>query len=225
MISEPELVGDPPGRAGDRVGGAEPVRRARSGEGGPRGRWWWALGGALAASAVWAGTLAVQERFSESAPPLAYRQTGNLCQEAPLATLGKLLGTFDPGRPTHAESPALDWAYCGYGTEWSEGSGSVQGRLLVELHRLDDPEPVFGVGTGLDPEMRTGGSADVQEVPGLGERALLTRHVAAPQLQVLDGGAVFTLALQSFGDGEWDEDAVAVAMIEDVRQLMARLHR
>ncbi|MEU8463745.1 hypothetical protein [Streptomyces sp. NPDC029003] len=225
MISEPELEAGRPGQPGEPAGEAEPVRRARSGERGPRARWWWALGGALAASAVWAGTLAVQERFGGSAPPVAYRQAENLCREAPLATLGKLLGTFDSGRPTHAESPALDWSYCGLGTEWSEDGGSVQGRLLVELHRRDDPEAVFGVGTGLDPELRAGGLAEVQEVPGLGERALFTRHVVAPQLQVLDGGAVFTLALQSFGNGSWDEDAVAAAMIEDVRALMARLHR
>ncbi|MEU8778775.1 hypothetical protein [Streptomyces sp. NPDC048606] len=237
MISEPELEGEwPPQRAaaGTR-GGAEgpagpdgpegpdgPGRPLRA----PRRPWAWALGGAVAASALWAGFLTVQDRFTTAAPPpeVAYRHSEDLCEDAPLSAIGALTGRFERGRPKHGEDPRVDWSYCGTGTQWNEGGAGYEVRVQVELHKKVDPEPEFGAGPSGDPEAGSG-LIEVQEVPGLGERALFDRNVTAPRLRVLDGGAVFTLTLQEYRDGgdPLDEDAVTSAMIEDVRTLMKRL--
>ncbi|MET9604671.1 hypothetical protein ABZZ17_06330 [Streptomyces sp. NPDC006512] len=240
MISEPELEGEwtsdrpaevarPPGAgAGDGAGDGA-GNGAGDGPDGGRGTgrpWLWALGGAVLASAVWAGTLVAQDRFSNG-PPIAYRHAEDLCKEAPMKALGGVAGGFDDSRPAHGEGPALDWAYCGLSTRWDEGRVSYQAQLMVELHKKTDPGTEFGAGPGGDPD-RSRELVEVQQVPGLGERALFYRHVDVPRLQVLDGGAVFTLSVATWretDEPEPDEDAVTAAMIEDVRALMARLKK
>ncbi|MFD8288977.1 hypothetical protein ACFV2B_12280 [Streptomyces lavendulae] len=229
MISEPELVGEwSAGRPAEEAG-PDPAPPPPS-RGGGRTPWWWALGGAALASVVWAGALAVQERSAEAGPPIRYRHAQNLCDEAPLKMLGALGGSIDGRRPKHGESPAQDWAYCSIGTSGGDGRPAYEHQIVVELHKKLDPEPEFGAGPGLEPGMRPL-SAEVEQVPGLGERALMSTAVGWPQLQVLDGGAVFTLTSRWYAvDGpdsaqEPDEDAVKAAMIEDMRVLMARLRR
>ncbi|MGW0390313.1 hypothetical protein ACWDYJ_05300 [Streptomyces sp. NPDC003042] len=222
MISEPELEGE---WSSDRP--AELARPPAPGERlrGPRAPWLWALGGAVLASAVWAGALVVRERYADAGPPIAYRHAEDLCKEEPLKALGGLAGGFESGRPIHGESPAPDWSYCELDTQTSGVSYHAQ--LLVELHKKTDPEPEFGAGPGFDVG---GGRAlvEVRQVPGLGERALFFPHIVVPRLQVVDGGAVFTLTAQTWaddGEPEPDEDAVTAAMIEDMRVLMARLRK
>ncbi|MET8753919.1 hypothetical protein ABZW32_28030 [Streptomyces sp. NPDC004667] len=229
MISEPELEGEWP--AGRSAGEARPdAPPASPPSGGGRVPWRWALGGAVLASMVWAGALVAQERSAEAGPPIRYRHAENLCDEAPLKTLGAIGGSVDGRRPKHGESPAQDWAYCAIGMSGTDGQPAYEHQVVVELHRKRDPGPEFGTGPGLEPGMRPVGG-EVEQVPGLGERALMTTVVGWPQLQVLDGGAVFTLTSRWFAmDGpgsaqEPDEDAVKAAMIEDMRQLMARLRR
>lgn len=131
------------------------------------------------------------------------------------------------GPPRHGESPALDWAYCSYNTARSEGRASYLGQVLVELHKKTDPEPEFGTGPVLSPFMEMQ-PVNVEQVPGLGDAALMSGPVKSPQLKVLDGGAVFTLTVQWWGedgDVETDGDALRAAMIEDMRALMARLRK
>ncbi|MER5872619.1 hypothetical protein [Streptomyces sp. NPDC002044] len=226
MISEPEIDGEWDDDAGRRPGaagaaGAVPVR----------GRpWWWALGGAVAASAVWAAVLGLEDPGGEGPPPLAYRNSQDLCREAPLSALTRVAGAFGPASPSLGESPEGDWAYCSYTSSAMDTDAEevVYGaELLVELHRKTDPEAEFASGPGLAPQLRRG-AVRYEEVAGLGERALLTDSVGdqGPQLHVLDGGAVFTLSVEwSTGqDGTPpDEDAVKAAVIEDVRALMAAL--
>ncbi|MFB0628273.1 hypothetical protein [Streptomyces sp. AB3(2024)] len=237
MISEPELEGEwPAGRPAGEArpdapsASAPPPPPSSSSPGGGRVPWRWALGGMVVASVVWAGVLVVQERSSASAPPIRYRHAENLCDEAPLKMLGAMGGSIDGRRPKHGESPAQDWAYCAIGTSGGDRRPAYEHQVMVELHKKLDPGPEFGTGPGLEPGMRPVG-AEVEQVPGLGERALMTTVVGWPQLQVLDGGAVFTLTSRWFAvDGpdsaeEPDEDAVKAAMIEDMRQLMARLRR
>ncbi|MFD3807468.1 hypothetical protein ACFWTC_28560 [Streptomyces sp. NPDC058619] len=230
MISEPEIDGawDDYGSAArataagpDEVGAAAPVR----------GRpWWWALGGAVAASAVWAAVLGMADRKGQEPPPLAYRISQDLCREAPLSALARAAGVVGPTSPSLGESPAGDWAYCSY-RSYAAGSAAEEvvygAELLVELHKKADPEAEFAAGPGLTPHLRRG-AVRHEEVAGLGERALLTDSVGdqGPQLHVLDGGAVFTLSVEwSTGpdDETPDEDAIKAAMIEDVRALMAAL--
>ncbi|UQX02765.1 hypothetical protein [Streptomyces sp. RerS4] len=231
MISEPELDGAwPPERPGERawVDGADGDDGSDSSEGplrAARRPWVWALGGAVVASAVWAGFLVAQDRFSDRPPPLAYRHSEDLCEGSPLPAVSALTGRFGTGRPRHAEDPRVDWSFCGLGTEITDAGFGYEARIQVELHKKVDPEPEFGAGPNGDPDAGAG-FIEVQQVPGLGERALFDRNVMAPRLRVLDGGAVFTLTLREYRDGgeaPLDEDALTAAMIEDMRTLMRRL--
>lgn len=230
MISEPEIDG-----AWDDGGSA--AREAAAGPDGAgtaeavRGRpWWWALGGAVAASAVWAAVPGLEDRGGEGPPPLAHRVSQDLCREAPLSALARVAGALGPAAPSLGEGPAGDWAYCSYTSSAMDADAGdvVYGaELLVELHRKTDPEAEFAAGPGLTPELRRG-AVRYEEVAGIGERALITDSVGdqGPQLHVLDGGAVFTLSVDwaTGPDGAPpDDDAIKAAMIEDVRALMAVL--
>ncbi|WP_328763511.1 MULTISPECIES: hypothetical protein [unclassified Streptomyces] len=227
MISEPELAGEwgadrpyMPAQEPDA-----PRERLR----GPRRAWLWALGGAVLASAVWAGVLTVQDRFSDPAPRIAYRHVEDLCKVKLTAVSGSTAQlTGDYAR--HEEHPALDWAYCAYGTPYVDGRLSYGAEVLVQLHKKADPRTEFGAGPtglgGIGAMASSGG--EVEQVPGLGERALLTHRVGGSRLEVLDGGAVFSLTVQWYGGPEAadpDEAAVQAAMIEDVRVLMAALRK
>ncbi|MFG2980442.1 hypothetical protein ACGFYQ_04190 [Streptomyces sp. NPDC048258] len=225
MIGEPELDGEwesvqptetaQPGAVGD------PVR-------GPRRPWLWALGGALLASAVWAGTLAAQDRFTD-APRIAYRHSEDLCKEVPLTAVSGATAKLSRDIPRHAEHPALDWSACTYSADHAEGRLYFQADALVQLHKQTDPRAEFGAGPGTGAQLWDSiGIGELEQVPGLGERALLSRQARGPRLQVLDGGAVFTLHVGWFGEPnvpEPDEDAVKAAMIEDMRALMAAVKK
>ncbi|MFE2144312.1 hypothetical protein ACFXA3_21700 [Streptomyces sp. NPDC059456] len=229
MISEPELDGqwDPGRPPGPAVEPDAPRERVRVR--GPRSAWLWALGGAVAASAVWAGVLTVQDRFGDAAPRIAYRHVEDLCKlrlTAVSASTTELTGDY--GR--HEEHPALDWSYCAHGSPYTEGRLSFDAEVLVQLHKRADARTEFGAGpTGLGGvgAMASSGG-DVEQVPGLGERALLTSRVGGSRLEVLDGGAVFSLTVQWYGRpdiADPDEDAVRAAMLEDMRALMAALRK
>ncbi|MFB7980084.1 hypothetical protein [Streptomyces vinaceus] len=227
MISEPELAGewggDGPATAAEEAGA--PRERVR----GPRTAWWWALGGAVAASVVWAGVLVAQDRFGDRPPRIAYRHAEDLCKvklTAVSASTTRLAGDY----ARHEEHPALDWAYCAYGAPWGDDRLSYEAEVLVELHKKADPRAEFGAGpTGLGGRGAMASSGgEVEQVPGLGERALLTRRVGGSRLEVLDGGAAFSLTVQWYGRPDVpdpDEAAVGAAMIEDMRTLMAALRK
>ncbi|MFJ9338059.1 hypothetical protein ACIRP0_02065 [Streptomyces sp. NPDC101733] len=225
MIGPPELEGEWSGAEP-----AEPLAEPEAGAGSGRRPWRWAVGGALAASAVWAGVLLAQDRFTASGPPLAYRYVEDLCVRAPLKAVGTIGGGFGTGTFEHGQNPALKWSSCEHFVSHDARRTFAYGaRVLVELHGRTDPEPEFGERPepyGMFSE--EGLPVDPQLVPGLGERAVFTGFAQAPRITVLDGGAVFTLDVQWFRGieeerPEIDEDAVRSAMIEDVRALMARL--
>ncbi|EFL17323.1 hypothetical protein [Streptomyces sp. C] len=227
MISEPELDGDWADASPAELAG--PPARPGGREARGRAPWLWALGGAVLASAVWAGALVVQERHAAAGPPIAYRQSEQLCGEVPLKAVGAVTGNLGVGMPSHGESPALDWSHC-YSVGGRDGRlPTHDAQVLVELHRKTDPGPEFGSGPVLNLNMRSP-SVQPEQVPGLGERALFSGEESAPRLQVLDGGAVFTMRVQWWGGqdgegGDLDENAVKAAMVEDVRALMARLRK
>ncbi|MCX5194673.1 hypothetical protein OOK31_12325 [Streptomyces sp. NBC_00249] len=224
MISEPELEGEwATGRPAEDARPDAPTAPPR----GRRAPWVWALGGMVLASAVWAGTLAVRERSADAGPPIRYRHSEQLCTETPLKAVGAVAGGFGVGMPSHAESAALDWSYCFSTGGKGESPFTHEGQVLVELHKKADPEVEFGSGPDVNPYLRMP-SVPAEQVPGLGERATFTGQQDKPRLQVLDGGAVFTMTVTWWGDVEseaLDEDAVKSAMIEDMRALMARLRR
>ncbi|MFD7558142.1 MULTISPECIES: hypothetical protein [unclassified Streptomyces] len=223
MIGEPELDGE--------WSGGPPAEEARhEAPRGPAGRrlpWVWALGGALVASAVWAGLPALQDRFS-AAPRISYRHSEDLCKDAPLSGLGTLAGGFEKGRRSRGGSPALDWATCGYNSLRIPGKASYYSQVRVYLHKKTDPGPEFGTSLLIDPY----GDEELdgpQEVPGLGERALIGGAPKEPQLQVLDGGAVFTITAvwwaENGNNAEADGDALRAAMVEDARVMMEALRK
>ncbi|MFJ8012838.1 hypothetical protein [Streptomyces sp. NPDC096339] len=219
MIGEPELDGE--WRGGPPADEAQPEALRE-----PVGRrpWLWALGGAVLASAVWAGALAAQDRFA-AAPRISYRHSEDLCKEAPLKVLGSLAGGFETGMRRHGESPNLDWSFCTYNSMRIEGRASYQGEVQVDLHKKTDPGPEFGVGPGRSLYSVPG---EPEEVPGLGERALISGETTEPQLKVLDGGAVFTLTVQWWGEDDVtdvDEVALKSAMVEDMRALLTALRK
>ncbi|MCX5376182.1 hypothetical protein [Streptomyces sp. NBC_00091] len=222
MISEPELGGE--WAAGSPAELAQPPEPR---EGRPRAPWLWALGGAVLASAVWAGALVVQERYAAAGPPLAYRHSEQLCAETPLKTVGTVAGGFGVGMPSQGESAALDWSHCYSSGGREDRPFTHDAQVLVELHKKTDPEAEFGAWPELNEDLRSP-SVRPEQVPGLGERAVFSGQESAPRLQVLDGGAVFTIRVrwwtgQDGGGEDLDEDAVKAAMVEDMRALMARL--
>ncbi|MEU9148050.1 hypothetical protein [Streptomyces sp. NPDC048349] len=224
MISEPELDGEwqpeRPAEVVERGAGDGPLRRSSARP------WLWMLGGAVLASAVWAGALAAQNRFTDG-PRISYRHSEKLCRDAPLSGLGTLAGGFDEGRHRHGESPALDWSSCTYSSLRVPERASYYGRVQVDLHKKTDPGPEFGTALQLDPFLDAA-PAEPEQVPGLGERALIGGQVRAPRLQVIDGGAVFTLSAEWWAEDasvETDGDALKAAMIEDMRALMATLRK
>ncbi|MFD7836075.1 hypothetical protein [Streptomyces sp. NPDC059761] len=227
MISEPELDGE--WGTGRPATAAEEPDTPREGVRGPRRAWLWALGGAVLASAVWAGVLAAQDRFGDPAPQIAYRHAEDLCKvrlTAVSASTTQLTGDY----ARHNEHPALDWAYCAHSAPYVEGRLSYGAEISVQLHKKTDPRTEFGADPaslmGMGRMASSGG--EVEQVPGLGERALLTRRVGGSRLEVLDGGAVFSLTVEWYGGQgapDPDEDAVQAAMVEDMRALMASLRK
>ncbi|MFE9563141.1 hypothetical protein ACFYM0_18770 [Streptomyces sp. NPDC006487] len=242
MIGEPEIDGGwetasgADGTAEALPGGRELEREHVRGT---RGPWLWALAGVVASSAVWAGALAVQESFLPDVPRLGYRHSPDLCKEFDLKTVSQAAGREFEGRQSGAGMfLAQDWSYCTVSTQYEDGAMMYGAELLVELHKKGDPAPEFATGPGTDPATRMD-TDEREEVPGLGDRAVLDRQYArdGTRLMVLDGGAVFTLTVQWFhvreaaavdGNvpaGTIDENAMHAAMIEDMRTLMTKLKR
>ncbi|MFJ7202030.1 hypothetical protein ACIQWR_00630 [Streptomyces sp. NPDC098789] len=243
MISEPEAdagwttpeatgsADGPPGSpAQDLAEGPGSAGRGTS----RGGRWAWALGGAVVASALWAGSLyALGDRLD--APPMAYALPEKLCDVLKAKALTAAIGDLRSGSPTSqtSEHPAMGWAMCMMGSP-ADTDRVVNYNLWasVQLHKKTDPEPEFDVES---PWMTLRNPGDRISVPDLGERAVMARTSdgEGPELKVLDGGAVFSLSLVSVSVKVRDPGAsdtvdyapIEAAMISDMRDLMAALKK
>ncbi|WP_162688612.1 MULTISPECIES: hypothetical protein [unclassified Streptomyces] len=241
MITEPEFDGgssgspEPPGLPEAYEEGPGPLRRP----------WRWALGGALLASALWAGAWGAVAP-QDGRPPLRYALPMSLCDEAKLPALARLAETAGwEYTPRLWEHPGVDQALCMLSTPRGGSqeppaapSLAYEVQVSVTLHKLTDPAPEFGADPGGIGWIGTVRS-DPRSVPGLGERALITEAEYGKwwRLTVLDGGAVFTMDVSVWTDtgddgrvveGEGplpeppkpDTDALQAAMIDDMHTLM-----
>ncbi|MBE8478473.1 hypothetical protein [Streptomyces justiciae] len=253
MISEPEMKdgsGFGPRDSAEVVSDLverSPCRPLR------RRPWLWALGGAAAASALWAATLLLLPPANHSPDPHGYRLDQESCKSARLASLQEALapnsvpGTIGDELLRH---PALDQVHCslafqkrvadkatGQGGHWSV-TATVD--ISVALHKRTDPRDEF------DADRRVTGSGvvtadQVRPVPGLGDEAfLIAEDMGHTELRVLDGAAVVTLSLSttSYYESDADNDSADSvgegpdlpgvstywpAMISDMRELMSDL--
>ncbi|MEU7024762.1 hypothetical protein ABZ990_29595 [Streptomyces sp. NPDC046203] len=231
MISEPELVDDPgpdPAATGardtlDTQDTQDVPRRARS-----RRPWLWAVGGAVVASAVWAGGLFV---YDWAGPGLGgYRTDRDPCRVARLDGLASVLGS-EKGEgsrpPQKREHSALFRWNCS--VRLAGGPGAYDVVIDYELHRKTDPGPELDARmTDLGYE-RTEGLGDVSYVDGGGERSIT--------LVVRDGQAVLRMFVMTEGSladrgsaseddpeaPEVDPDALRTHTFADMRQLMSAL--
>ncbi|WP_030385787.1 hypothetical protein [Streptomyces sp. NRRL S-241] len=226
MITDPELGED---------WQTEPLEQAPARAGSGRERpaprpWQWALGGAVVASAVWAGGLYAFGGLSAD-PEISYRASENLCQDFAARTLGGIAGDLHKLRPVNHESSnrAVDGAVCSLSNV--EGAQDFTVTARVDLHKKADPSVEFDA-----PPLTLiahAGEVRTEAVPGLGERAAMTAIAGEQilQLKAIDGGAQFSIdvSVATFGEHHdrpaTDADAVKAAMAEDLRELIAKLRK
>ncbi|CAM5266617.1 hypothetical protein GCM10010329_02770 [Streptomyces spiroverticillatus] len=248
MITEPELVGGPDEGPGpellDTEEGPTLAERARVWRKLP---WVWAVGGAVVASALWAGGLYV---FRDQGPnQRGYVLKYGDCGDLRVPELSRVFGERNP--PADAASfhddPALVSMECTLGLRPRAGvrpGDTVVDvvTLTVEQHRRTDPGPEFAVRSkraavyapGLGDELPLG------EVRGLGDRAYYGSGAvdgfAWSQLSVLDGGVVLSLSVQptvqrpegadNGPSGEPDLSGVREkVLVADMRSLMEQLKK
>ncbi|MFI5760133.1 MULTISPECIES: hypothetical protein [unclassified Streptomyces] len=251
MITEPEFDG---GSSGLPL--PEPLEgpEGPGGPGGPQGYggspygrpWRWALGGALLASALWAGAWWAATPQDHS-PPLRYALPQSLCDAAKLPAVARLAENSGwEYTPRLWEHPGVDRTMCMLRTPPVDSEGperwlAYEAQVSMEQHKRTDPAAEFGADPGAVGWIGLG-RPDLRSVPGLGERALIseTEYGSGWRLTVLDGGTVFTMdvSVWSVGEGEPgpdapapeeppkpDSDAVQAAMIDDMHGLMKALRR
>lgn len=247
MITEPEFDGGSSGIP-EPQGPQEPQPLTEKGSPRRPGRrpWRWALGGALLASALWAGAWWAATPHDDS-PPLRYALPLSLCDQAKLPGVARLAERIAwDYTPRVWEHPGMDRAVCLLRSPPHEAERpghwlSYEAQVSMELHKRTDPAPEFGSAPGAGGWIGLA-KPDVRSVPGLGERALIseTEYGSGWRLTVLDGGTVFTMDVSVWtgGGGEPtaddgvpedlpkpDSDAVQAAMIDDMHVLMKALRR
>lgn len=244
MISEPEMAGEFEASAasevlvhsGPRPAGDRPPRVPR-----PRGRWVWALGGAVVASAVW-GAVLFAGGSRDGAPDMhGYRLGKDPCGAVGLKSIGAAIAPRGPETEFGTEMlrhSALDQAQCWIPLRTEAGS-SVEYTVTVKvaLHKKSDPGAEFEAGRSMT-DFGVAPETEVEVVAELGDKAyLLSFEDGQQELRVLEGGAVLSLRLTantgywSGDDGEPPADKEEqpdlaphkAAMISDMRDLMTDL--
>ncbi|AVH95701.1 hypothetical protein GCM10010497_04870 [Streptomyces cinereoruber] len=224
MISEPELVGGGGFERPEVLTEAPPSRPPRA-----RRPWLWALGGAVAASAVWGGGLYAYERAKPTGPDLGgYKEVDDLCGKAGLEALAGVLGKrSEEGAGPLVDDPTLHRRSCML-TFGSPETG-YSGNIVYTLHKATDPGPEFGA-WGKYYELAT-------PIDGVGEKALFDdRGGEGGELRVLDGQVEIELSVSrqyvTDENGELvqetepvDLSGIEVPMTQDLLALMAELRK
>lgn len=177
----------PPGPPGTPVG----VPGAPEGAGRTKAGWLWAIGGAVAASAIWASVLFATGSFSdEPSPDLAgYGYTGDLCADTSLAPFEnahfktKASTSSKDANPQHsgAQLNTMDTMSCNVSLEAENARSTDYSSTwmynTVTLHKKADPAPEFADSYRSYEKQETSTRYTVENVPGLGDEAyLVTRR-------------------------------------------------
>jgi hypothetical protein len=248
MISEPEMAGE--------IGAVETpeivsdLDRRPTGPRGSRSPWLWALGGMVAASALWAAAVFHYGLGSPRPDARGYHLNHDPCPSMKLASIESAITPRDSAGLTDSgllKDPALDQVQCFVSLQpETNAKQSKPGWFLyytvgitVEQHKKADPRAEFEArrrvtDLGVVPE------DSVKVVTHLGDKAyLVTRSLGDTELRVVDGGTVLSLHLSAVphyeGDGTGDQigdgpdtpdlSSYQQAMINDMRDLMASLKR
>ncbi|WP_370414664.1 hypothetical protein [Streptomyces fradiae] len=236
MISEPELVGGPafpePGAAPLPPPPPPPAREESASR--TRRPWLWALGGAVAASAVWGGGLVAYDRYAgEEGPDLrGYRVGADPCKAGTFHGLSAAIGPrAETSEPTQLDEPALYRANC---TVVLQAAPVVyQVDVTYTLHRVTDPRPEFEA-LMHDPFYDGGDRID-----GIGDTAFVNDGANAADgmvINVIDGPADLRISLSP--SMEYDENgnpraeppkldpaALRTYLVEDTKQMMTALRK
>ncbi|WP_079260461.1 hypothetical protein [Streptomyces malaysiensis] len=163
-----------------------------SGGGGGGGKGWlWGLGGAVVASAVWAGVLFATGGFDGDAAEAdlaGYRYTTNLCTPTDTQSFKdsgyqQKDGTGSTSNPQHSssENPALDSMTCNIDFEPNAASSSDYSSVWLyttaSLHKKTDPAPEFEAQYRAYEDQKTSSySYQVSPVSGLGDEAYVVKQ-------------------------------------------------
>ncbi|MBT2365100.1 hypothetical protein J7E88_07145 [Streptomyces sp. ISL-10] len=249
MISEPELVGEEqpfgaPETAGRGIMRAEVPSDSGAGDHpSPKRRyraWPWAIGGALVASALWAGGLYA---YAQQEVDLGgYRASEDLCADAELKGLAKGVGKREgPGDAWRRDHGSVHRATCfvslkpiDYEPETDEEGNEVWSLPGVEitytLHKKTDPGPEFEGMVRARPTEVFASEAVITSVDGVGEQAfvIVEEDLSRITVEALNGQAVVGITTSV----EWDEGGDGPArdlkeleplLMEDVTALLAAL--
>ncbi|QKV97855.1 hypothetical protein HUT19_27445 [Streptomyces sp. NA02950] len=167
-----------------------------AGGGGRGGRiWLWGLGGAILASAVWAGALLATGGFGGSDKPKAdlagYTYTDDLCDPTDTKTFEdagyevKGADSRNSSNPTHSSSqnPALDSMSCNIDFKPDSASSSDYSSVWLyttaSLHKKTDPAPEFEATYRAYESQKTSSySYKVKAVGGLGDEAYVVTQTS-----------------------------------------------
>ncbi|MFF2996614.1 hypothetical protein ACFVTC_18905 [Streptomyces sp. NPDC057950] len=246
VISEPEMTGELDAVKSREVLGdiiSEPVARRRLSK-----PWWWALGGVLAASALWAPAVFVYGLGMQKPSAHGYRLEKDPCPSVRLASISAAVAPQVSSDVVHSgllKHAAVDQAQCSITVRPHTRSKQLKVGwsldyyvdITVTLHKETDP----GVEFEAQQRMTDQGivpADNVRTVPDLGDTAyVITRDISNTELRVLDGGVVLTLSLAAstsyqtedaddeIGEGPEmpDVSSYQPAMVNDMRDLMASL--
>ncbi|MEE4541268.1 hypothetical protein V2S66_04720 [Streptomyces sp. V4-01] len=223
MISEPELSGGPEGPGPDLAGDvAEADGWGQALRGGRRG-WVWGLAGIVVASAGWAGGLQAYHSHHGSGPDMhGYALGASPCAGGTLSPLTDALELHDAQAVSPAAvhlGEALDQIRCtlsGASPLPHGGTARYEVFVTIDLHKRTDPKAEFEDQRDLNPSDISPVEATTT-VPGLGDEAyLLTVSDQTRDLEVLHGGAVFTLTLTGYNRLPVSDDTVNALHTPDV---------
>ncbi|MFT2014803.1 hypothetical protein ACMA1D_02980 [Streptomyces sp. 796.1] len=234
---------------GQVPGGYGPGAPAPGGKGrGPL----WAVGGAVVASAVWAGVLFATGGFGDDDPKPelgSYAFTGNLCkitEYAPIEQAGFVKeassATRENPQANGTEDEALDSMECNTDFEPSGSSSGYSSTWLAttaHLHRKTDPTAEFGPQyRAYKNQKNSSYSYKVNEVVDLGDEAYLVtqldkdgkdegKHVI---LGIRDGWMTYQISWSNYtsstsGTTPPDSAKVAEMLKESAKATMARLQK